>query len=143
MGNPLVVPSASPSPHPSPSPTPMLTTGSTTSSCAAHCGANDAASWTNKCSWSNCAGCSECVAIFQSCSNALWAKCGGQGWAGATCCQAGAVCKFQSEHYSQCVPDSSLLQEQARRGLKIQRHRPEDHMLFQFEPRITEGHDEL
>merc|ERR1711874_850309 len=124
-------PSQDPSPIPSPSPTPTPATDSTTSSCAAHCRANSANSWTSKCSWSDCAGCSECVAIFQSCSNALWAKCGGQGWTGTTCCQTGSVCKFQSDHYSQCVPDSNLLQEQARRGLKIHRHRLEDHMLLQ------------
>merc|ERR1712107_306908 len=130
--NPTVAPSQGLTLNPSQSPTPSPTTGSTTSSCRAHCGGSNAGvSWIKKCSWSNCAGCSDCAAISQSCSNALWAKCGGQGWTGATCCQTGSFCKFTSKYYSQCVPDGSLLQEQARRGLKIQRHRQGHHMLLQ------------
>merc|ERR1711879_379312 len=142
--NPTVAPSQGLIPDPSPSPTPLPTKDSTTSSCQAHCRASNAGvSWTSKCSWSNCAGCSECVAIFQSCSNNLWAKCGGKGCTGATCCQTGSLCKFFSKYYSQCIPDGSLLQEQARRGLKIQRHRPGDHMLLQYDLQVSEGHDEL
>lgn len=33
---------------------------------------------------------------------ALWAQCGGQGWAGATCCTQG-TCKAASNYYSQCL----------------------------------------
>lgn len=36
-----------------------------------------------------------------SCS-ALWAQCGGSGWAGTTCCASG-TCKAQNEWYSQCL----------------------------------------
>ncbi|KAL2211427.1 hypothetical protein CC79DRAFT_1328792 [Sarocladium strictum] len=34
----------------------------------------------------------------------LWAKCGGQGWTGATQCEAGAQCHRQDAWYSQCIP---------------------------------------
>lgn len=38
-----------------------------------------------------------------------WAKCGGQGWAGATCCTTGLECKFHNPWHSQCerLPSSS------------------------------------
>jgi len=36
-----------------------------------------------------------------------WGKCGGVAWDGATCCIAGYSCQFQSEWYSQCVPEGS------------------------------------
>jgi acetylxylan esterase len=36
-----------------------------------------------------------------SCS-ALWGQCGGNGWAGPTCCSQG-TCKLSNEWYSQCV----------------------------------------
>jgi poly(3-hydroxybutyrate) depolymerase len=32
-----------------------------------------------------------------------WGQCGGQGWTGPTCCQAGSTCKFSNDWYSQCV----------------------------------------
>ncbi|KAJ6565922.1 glycosyl hydrolases family 11-domain-containing protein [Mycena vulgaris] len=32
----------------------------------------------------------------------MWGQCGGQGWAGATCCAAG-TCKVSSAYYSQCL----------------------------------------
>jgi hypothetical protein len=39
--------------------------------------------------------------------SALWGKCGGQGWAGATCCTEGAKCVAQDVYYSQCVIDTT------------------------------------
>lgn len=61
---------------------------------------------------------------------ALWGKCGGQGWAGPTCCQPGDMCNMQSVWYSQCVPGAALVSEQAKesspatlRGRRaVQRH---------------------
>jgi len=38
-----------------------------------------------------------------SCS-AVWGQCGGQGWAGATCCASGSTCKASNQWYSQCLP---------------------------------------
>jgi hypothetical protein len=126
---------------------------STTPSCAAHCESNSA-SWTRKCSWVDvCSGCADCDALFESCSNGLWAQCGGdQGWTGATCCPEGSICHKQSVHYSQCIPSDSLLQlpgttasvdQDARRGLKIQRHRSFDHRLLQIGGSISRESDEL
>lgn len=37
-----------------------------------------------------------------SCS-ALWGQCGGEGWAGATCCASGSTCHTDSQYYSQCI----------------------------------------
>merc|ERR1712232_377056 len=36
--------------------------------------------------------------------NMLWAKCGGKGWNGATCCKSGSVCERLNPWYSQCRP---------------------------------------
>merc|ERR1719326_2300330 len=33
-----------------------------------------------------------------------WAKCGGLGWTGATCCEAGYYCEKETEWYSGCKP---------------------------------------
>lgn len=38
--------------------------------------------------------------------SALWGQCGGQGWAGATCCAAGSTCTYSNPYYSQCLPGS-------------------------------------
>ncbi|KAI8616510.1 hypothetical protein BC830DRAFT_1117660 [Chytriomyces sp. MP71] len=35
---------------------------------------------------------------------ALWGKCGGEGWTGPTDCDVGATCVYQSKWYSQCQP---------------------------------------
>jgi len=35
--------------------------------------------------------------------SAKWGQCGGQGWAGATCCQSGSTCNAQNQWYSQCL----------------------------------------
>ncbi|KAJ7690804.1 glycosyl hydrolases family 11-domain-containing protein, partial [Mycena rosella] len=32
-----------------------------------------------------------------------WGQCGGQGWAGATCCASGTTCQVSSAYYSQCL----------------------------------------
>lgn len=32
----------------------------------------------------------------------MWGQCGGNGWAGPTCCTSG-TCKFSNDYYSQCV----------------------------------------
>ncbi|KAJ3317413.1 hypothetical protein HDV06_001656 [Boothiomyces sp. JEL0866] len=45
--------------------------------------------------------------VLADCS-ALYGQCGGQNWNGPTCCQAGSVCKYSSDWYSQCLPDPSL-----------------------------------
>lgn len=128
---------------PTPSPTASSSVADATSPCAAHCrGGNNAMSWTIKCSWSDCAGCGDCDAIFQSCGNNLYGQCGGQDWSGATCCQSGAVCQVQDTYYSQCVPADSLLQRE-RRSLKIQRHLPHNHLLFQAGSAISKEHEEL
>jgi poly(3-hydroxybutyrate) depolymerase len=34
---------------------------------------------------------------------AKWGQCGGNGWAGAKCCESGSTCRPQNEWYSQCV----------------------------------------
>ncbi|KAK4223294.1 hypothetical protein QBC38DRAFT_53957 [Podospora fimiseda] len=34
---------------------------------------------------------------------AKWGQCGGRGFTGATCCQAGSTCRAQNEWYSQCL----------------------------------------
>jgi hypothetical protein len=39
--------------------------------------------------------------------SALWGQCGGQAWAGATCCTEGAKCVGSSVYYSQCVVDTT------------------------------------
>jgi len=36
--------------------------------------------------------------------SAVWVQCGGNGWTGAACCEAGSHCSRQSEWYSQCKP---------------------------------------
>lgn len=38
----------------------------------------------------------------QSC-NELWARCGGIGWTGATCCKWDNICRRKNPSYSQCV----------------------------------------
>ncbi|KAJ3309621.1 hypothetical protein HDV04_005871 [Boothiomyces sp. JEL0838] len=45
--------------------------------------------------------------VLADCS-ALYGQCGGQNWNGPTCCQAGSVCKYSSDWYSQCLPDPAL-----------------------------------
>ncbi|KAF8217747.1 carbohydrate-binding module family 1 protein/Glycoside hydrolase family 5 protein [Mycena galopus ATCC 62051] len=37
---------------------------------------------------------------------AIYSQCGGEGWAGATTCVAGAACTFVSAYYSQCLPST-------------------------------------
>ncbi|KAH7312582.1 fungal cellulose binding domain-containing protein [Stachybotrys elegans] len=32
-----------------------------------------------------------------------WGQCGGQGWTGATCCEAGSTCTVSNQWYSQCI----------------------------------------
>lgn len=39
--------------------------------------------------------------------SALWGQCGGQAWAGATCCTEGAKCVAQGAYYSQCQVDTT------------------------------------
>ncbi|PVH82818.1 glycoside hydrolase family 62 protein [Cadophora sp. DSE1049] len=39
-----------------------------------------------------------------SAQGALYAQCGGIGWAGATTCVSGACCTTSNEYYSQCLP---------------------------------------
>ena len=34
---------------------------------------------------------------------AKWGQCGGQGWAGATCCASGSTCQVSNQYYSQCL----------------------------------------
>lgn len=34
---------------------------------------------------------------------AEWGQCGGEGWAGATCCAAGTTCSALNSYYSQCL----------------------------------------
>ncbi|KAJ3144544.1 hypothetical protein HK101_002652 [Irineochytrium annulatum] len=36
----------------------------------------------------------------------IWAQCGGIGFSGPTCCQAGTTCQFSNAWYSQCLPAS-------------------------------------
>lgn len=36
--------------------------------------------------------------------NVLWAKCGGNGWNGTTCCEDGSICVKFDDWYSQCRP---------------------------------------
>jgi len=36
--------------------------------------------------------------------NAIWSKCGGKGWTGPKCCDAGCTCTPQNPSYSQCKP---------------------------------------
>ena len=43
-------------------------------------------------------------------TQAVWGKCGGQGWTGPTVCASGSTCVFSSIWYSQCLP--------ARRNLR-------------------------
>jgi hypothetical protein len=33
-----------------------------------------------------------------------WGACGGSGWTGPRCCQAGQTCTYQNEWHSQCLP---------------------------------------
>ncbi|KAF5662728.1 endoglucanase type b [Fusarium heterosporum] len=40
----------------------------------------------------------------QSCSNAVWAQCGGQNWSGTPCCTSGNTCVKVNDYYSQCQP---------------------------------------
>jgi len=42
-----------------------------------------------------------------TCSS-VWQQCGGQGWSGPTCCQAGSTCKLSNPWYSQCLPSKKL-----------------------------------
>jgi hypothetical protein len=35
--------------------------------------------------------------------SARYAQCGGQGWAGPTCCVAGTTCQYSNAYYSQCL----------------------------------------
>merc|ERR1711920_388934 len=62
---------------------------------------------------------------------ARWAKCGGEGFSGPTCCEGTDVCNVQTQWYSQCVPKGSLLQgrggapsnsKAARNFLKVRGH---------------------
>jgi hypothetical protein len=39
--------------------------------------------------------------------SALYGQCGGQGWAGATCCLEGSKCVKSTRYYSQCQADAS------------------------------------
>lgn len=32
-----------------------------------------------------------------------WGQCGGSGWSGPTCCEAGSTCQAQNQWYSQCI----------------------------------------
>ncbi|KAI0199423.1 1, 4-beta cellobiohydrolase [Astrocystis sublimbata] len=41
----------------------------------------------------------------QSCAD-QWTQCGGNDWAGATCCASGSSCVKQNDYYSQCIPGS-------------------------------------
>ncbi|KAJ7286272.1 cellobiohydrolase II [Mycena rebaudengoi] len=34
----------------------------------------------------------------------VWGQCGGQNWQGPTACDAGSVCTFNNDFYSQCIP---------------------------------------
>ncbi|KAK6337056.1 hypothetical protein TWF718_009842 [Orbilia javanica] len=42
----------------------------------------------------------------RACSN-LYEQCGGSGWTGPTCCNAGSVCKYSNDWYSQCLAGSA------------------------------------
>ncbi|KAJ6525504.1 cellobiohydrolase II [Mycena vulgaris] len=44
---------------------------------------------------------------FVAAQGDVWSQCGGQGWAGATTCVAGATCTFSNPFYSQCLPNSA------------------------------------
>lgn len=52
----------------------------------------------------------------------LWAKCGGSGWKGPSCCVDGSYCHTQTEWYHQCMPVSL-------RGRRAHRH----HSMMLFE----------
>lgn len=43
---------------------------------------------------------------------AMWGKCGGRGWAGATCCAGGGRCDPQGVWYHQCVPGAATTDAQ-------------------------------
>lgn len=45
--------------------------------------------------------------------SARWGQCGGQGYAGTTCCQTGAKCVKVNQWYSQCVPTASTYEAAA------------------------------
>ena len=45
------------------------------------------------------------VLLAQSCSNEVWAQCGGTGFAGETCCGPDEHCVARASEYSQCEPD--------------------------------------
>merc|ERR1712151_39194 len=40
---------------------------------------------------------------------AIWEQCGGEGWAGPTCCAAGSSCRALNKWYHQCWPGSSFV----------------------------------
>lgn len=40
--------------------------------------------------------------------SSIWDQCGGNSWSGALCCVDGCVCNYQSEWYSQCVPQDQV-----------------------------------
>ncbi|KAL6872692.1 Exoglucanase 2 [Trichoderma novae-zelandiae] len=42
----------------------------------------------------------------QACSS-VWGQCGGQNWAGPSCCAAGSTCVFSNDYYSQCIPGAA------------------------------------
>ncbi|RBR03849.1 uncharacterized protein FIESC28_11670 [Fusarium coffeatum] len=43
----------------------------------------------------------------QSCSNGVWAQCGGQNWSGTPCCTSGNKCVKINDFYSQCQPGAA------------------------------------
>lgn len=48
----------------------------------------------------------QCKARNATCA-AEFGQCGGSGWDGATCCEAGSSCVKQNEFYSQCLAESA------------------------------------
>ncbi|KAJ2902522.1 4-O-methyl-glucuronoyl methylesterase [Zalerion maritima] len=44
------------------------------------------------------------LATGAAAQQAVWGQCGGQGWAGATTCEAGTHCEYYNDWYSQCIP---------------------------------------
>eukprot|EP00475_Leptophrys_vorax_P041258 TRINITY_DN77820_c0_g1_i1.p2 TRINITY_DN77820_c0_g1~~TRINITY_DN77820_c0_g1_i1.p2 ORF type:complete len:213 (+),score=32.27 TRINITY_DN77820_c0_g1_i1:44-682(+) len=47
------------------------------------------------------------VSTASQCGNCEWGQCGGQGYAGDSCCPDGSTCQYQNDWYSQCVPQQS------------------------------------
>jgi hypothetical protein len=46
------------------------------------------------------------ITVVNACSS-IWGQCGGQNWAGSTCCVSGSKCVFANQWYSQCLPSST------------------------------------